>query len=324
MAELVSVARVAAEQLSTVADQVTVDSAYRRRLRQRLLAVGHTQGIGAAADERPDREPAHHELRTGRGAKLAVAAGATAGVLALSGVSSASGDALPGEALYGVKRQTERAQLALAGSEVNRGQLHLGFARTRLAEAVALAGDSKGLDAALGDMDRDVRTGVKLLNSAAAQRRDTAVLETVENFVTQQRPTLVDLVPRLDGASRKRALDSLELLDSAGRRAVELSSSLRCATEPDTRVDSLGPVPQRCGTLGAPDRPAAKGSAGDQASRGARTSDSPKQDTSTPGKPSPTGLLPTGPGDAPTDPPTSSPSDDILDELGRILGNLLR
>ncbi|MGH2604610.1 MAG: DUF5667 domain-containing protein, partial [Dehalococcoidia bacterium] len=228
MSELVSVGHSVAEQLSTVADQVTVDSAYRRRLRQRLLAVAHTQGIGAAADERPDVEPVHHELRTGRGAKLAVAVGATAGVLALSGVSRASGDALPGEALYGVKRQTERAQLALAGSEVNKGQLHFGFARTRLAEAAALSDDPKSFDAALDDMDSDVRSGVSLLTTAAMQRRDNAPLDTVINFTAKQQHKLVDLVPGMQGESRARAISSLELLDTAGRRAADLRRSLLC------------------------------------------------------------------------------------------------
>ena len=48
--------------------------------------------------------------------------------MAVSGMSAASENAMPGDALYGVKRSTERAQLALASSEVNRGQLFLDFA----------------------------------------------------------------------------------------------------------------------------------------------------------------------------------------------------
>ncbi len=57
------------------------------------------------------------------------------GTVAVSGVSAASGDALPGETLYDVKRSTERAQLALAGNDLGKAQLYLEFARTRIQEA---------------------------------------------------------------------------------------------------------------------------------------------------------------------------------------------
>ena len=40
-----------------------------------------------------------------------------------------------GATSYNVKRSTERAQLALAGSDVSRGKLYLEFAGSRLDEA---------------------------------------------------------------------------------------------------------------------------------------------------------------------------------------------
>ncbi|MGH3646243.1 MAG: DUF5667 domain-containing protein [Micromonosporaceae bacterium] len=323
LAPLVAVAHASAEQMSTLAEQVTVDPAYRRRLRQRLLAVAHTQGIGDTAEIAHEPEPT---VAPRRRVKLAVAVGATAGVLALSGVSTASGDAIPGDTLYPVKRQTERAQLALAGSDVNRGQLYLGFARTRLSEARAIVDNPEALDAALDDMDSDTRNGVRLLTGAAVDRRDPEVLGTVDSFVSGQRRKVIDLVTRLDGTSRTRALSSLELLDSASDRVAALRPALLCTGESDRRTDTLGPLPQRCSALPDPGRPGAGATGGDKASRDTRTSDRPTE-SADPSKSSPDGLLPIDPTDPlpdePSESPQRSPSSSILDELGRIIDNLL-
>ncbi|MGH3731706.1 MAG: DUF5667 domain-containing protein, partial [Micromonosporaceae bacterium] len=301
LAELVAVARTSTAQMSTVAAQVTADPAYRSRLRQRLLAVAATRGIGEDADAGHEPEPG---LLTPsrRHLKLAVAVGATAGVLALSGVSTASGDAVPGDTLYTVKRQTERAQLALAGSDVNRGQLHLSFARTRLAEARAVADGPESLTAALDDMDADVRDGVRLLTGAAVERGDAGVLGGVDSFVPTQRRHVVDLVSSLGGESRNRALRSLELLDKVADRSAELRQSVLCTGQGNGYADSLGPVPQRCTALPDPGQPGVDGSgsesrtgSGDTTSRGAGTSDSPHRESSRPAGPSPSGVLPSQP-----------------------------
>ena len=74
-------------------------------------------------------------------------------------MSAASENAVPGDALYGVKRSTERAQLALASSDLTRGQLFLDFARNRLAEARRRQGDSDGFAGVLDDMDANTTAG---------------------------------------------------------------------------------------------------------------------------------------------------------------------
>ena len=323
LCELVAVAHTSAQQMSTIAEQVTVDPAYRRRLRQRLLAVAHTQGIGVTADQIHESEAVAPRRR----AKLAVAVGAAAGVLALSGVATASGEAIPGNALYPVKRQTERAQLALAGSEVNRGQLYLGFARTRLREAQAVADDPSALRSALDDMDTDLRSGVRLLTGVAVERRDPSVLGTVDTFADDQRRTVVDLVTGLQGEPRARALDSLELIDAAADRSSALRRALVCTGHAGGYADELGPVPAHC--TAEPDRgnPTAGTTGGGATSGEPRTTDSPSPGAGRPGDPSPSGLLPSAPSTGVTRPgqPTSSPSSSggILDELGKIIDDLL-
>src|SRR5690242_6770597 len=120
-------------------------------------------------------------------ARGAIVIGVAAGALAVSGISAASENAEPGDALYGVKRSTERAQLAMAGSDVTRGQLSLDFARTRMAEAVAMPGNDAGFGGVLDDMDADTRKGVKLLTTSAVARKDSKPLSTIDTFADQQR-----------------------------------------------------------------------------------------------------------------------------------------
>ena len=74
----------------------------------------------AQAGTRPTRNA--RRLRT-RGA---IIVGVACGAIAVSGMSAASENAVPGDALYGVKRSTERAQLELASSDLVR-QAYLGM-----------------------------------------------------------------------------------------------------------------------------------------------------------------------------------------------------
>ena len=197
LAELVAIGH----SLSAARSGVQVDSEFRMGLRAMLVATAERDGIGvrAAAAEQPEpAEPVRKLLgRTGRRirARGAIVIGVAAGAMAVSGISAASENAAPGDALYGVKRSTERAQLAMAGSDVTRGQLSLTFARNRLTEAAAMKGDNPSFRDVLGDMDNDTRQGVKLLTSSAVVRKDKTPLASVDSFVESQRRLLN---PRLD------------------------------------------------------------------------------------------------------------------------------
>jgi hypothetical protein len=166
--------------------------------------------------------------------------------MAVSGISAASENASPGDALYGVKRSTERAQLAMAGSDVSRGQLSLDFARTRLAEAAAMPGSAAGFGGVLDDMDTDTRKGVRLLDTSAVARRDVKPLTTVDAFVAQQRQTLVPALDKLSPANRERAMASLSLLDDVRQRTDDLRTGLNCATVLSAGSDTLGPKLRNC------------------------------------------------------------------------------
>lgn len=335
--------------LATTAAGPEADPEFRTGLRAMLLATAEREGIGRTAQPTtappalrrggflPASHPARrtHTIRPARGprARTAVVAGVAVGAVAFTGMSTASENAVPGDPLYGVKRSTERAQLALASSEVGRGQLYLGFARTRLAEARTLASD---LEQVLADMDRDTSLGVRLLTAAATNRQDPAALAAVDEFATGQREALEDLSGEVTGADLTRLAGSLALLDAIEQRTAELRQSLQdCGGPSATSIDSLGPVPGTCVALPAPStldlRPAPAAPPGAQSGTGDRTQ--------------PSGVAATQPADQPGDPATatdpaetgaSAPAEEpgagegstgedggLLSGLNRLLGNLL-
>ncbi|MBF5031706.1 hypothetical protein IRY44_18330 [Micromonospora sp. ANENR4] len=228
---------------------VEVDAEFRTGLRAMLVATVEREGVGA-----PDKtgtsgvRGALLPAITGRRARArgAILVGVAAGAIALSGISAASENALPGDALYGMKRSTERAQLALASSDISRGQLFLDFARTRLDEAASVRDDRLGFSAVLDDMDADTRQGVRLLTTVAAQRSDPAALDAVDTFLAGQRRVVSGLLDRPDYADRERTRRSLSLLDAAGKRADALREAIACGLPAPQASDMLGPAPSTC------------------------------------------------------------------------------
>jgi hypothetical protein len=179
-----------------------------------------------------------------RRTRVAILAGFAAGTLALSGISMASGDALPGDPLYAMKRSTENAQLVLAVSDVDKGQAYLNFARTRGQEATATHSDPGKLLPVLGDLDQQTTTGVRLLTGAAVSRHDPTILDSVDGFVAEQRPALTNLLGTVSGPDRPRTQQSLDLLTQIAARSTALRATIDCASS--GRSDSLGPLPSDC------------------------------------------------------------------------------
>jgi len=227
------------------------DPEFRTGLREMLMAKIERDGIGATAVERAahaanraalaGKTQPIRQVQTGAGrTRAAVLIGVTAGALALSGVSAASTKALPGDSLYPVKLSSERAQLALAGSDVSRGKLRLEFARVRLSEAREVAADR--VPEVLRAMDAETATGVRLLTTAAVAQGDVTVLQIIGDFVERQRDTLDQLRA---SAGRPATAHSYELLSRIEKRAKDLRTALRkdCLIRP---LDELGPNPEPC------------------------------------------------------------------------------
>lgn len=243
--------------LTGVTPGAEIDADFRTGLRAMLVATAEREGIGHEAEAADARTPVGRLLQAGTAADAAgrrlrargaVVVGVIAGAVAVSGMSAASSDANPGDALYSVKRQTERAQLALAGSDEDKGRLFLEFASVRLREARAVAGDTGGFADVLRDMDADTREGMKLLSGAATRERSGAPLDPVDPFVDGQRRQIGGFLDTLSGTNRDRALDSLILLDSVDKRSGAVLDGLACPPrEALPQTDALGPLPNVCG-----------------------------------------------------------------------------
>ncbi|MEU8388399.1 DUF5667 domain-containing protein [Micromonospora sp. NPDC048843] len=241
------------QRLSVDPPAVEVDQDFRTGLRAMLLATAEREGLGstpvavsepAATTTRGRLLPAVTARRAR--ARGAILVGIAAGAIAVSGISAASENAVPGDALYGMKRSTERAQLALASSDISRGQLFLDFARTRVGEAAKLRGDRIGYSAVLDDMDADSRQGVRLLTSAAVQRAEAGSLDTLNTFVTSQRRAVRGLLDGSTRVDRERTQRSLLLLDTIRERSDDLRAAIACGLPAPTASDALGPAPSAC------------------------------------------------------------------------------
>jgi Domain of unknown function (DUF5667) len=320
------------------------DPGFRADLRAMLVATAEREGIGATADASATLLARRPLSIGGAGARVRVAVilGIALGVLALTGISTASAGAMPGDTLYGVKRSTERAELAFAGSDLGRGQLYLDFARTRLAEAKAVGGAAR-FAGVLADMDSDTRQGVRLLTTAAVDQQDPNALDAVAAFVADQQSGAGELLDKVAGASRTRLLGSLDLLERVADRAHRLRETLTCGIDASDGSDALGPRPGRCS-------PGSDGAGSADAGHPARSTPDPVAPTAAhgpragttirpaaPGAPrsTPTAVLPLGGGTATGQPaqsrPTPAPSPSahgggdggLLDGVNRIVGGLL-
>ncbi|MEU8155320.1 DUF5667 domain-containing protein [Micromonospora sp. NPDC048986] len=241
------------QRLSVDPPAVEVDQDFRTGLRAMLLATAEREGLGStpAAVSEPAATTSRGRLLpavTARRARArgAILVGIAAGAIAVSGISAASENAVPGDALYGMKRSTERAQLALASSDISRGQLFLDFARTRVGEAAKLRGDRIGYSAVLDDMDADSRQGVRLLTSAAVQRAEPGSLDTLNTFVSSQRRAVRGLLDGSTRVDRERTQRSLVLLDSIRERSDDLRAAISCGLPAPAASDALGPNPSTC------------------------------------------------------------------------------
>ena len=221
-----------------------------RRDRATAEATIDLEAFRAAARPAPGR-PA---TRAGSAPAGAIIVGVAAGAIAVSGMSAASENAVPGDALYGVKRSTERAQLALASSDLSRGP-----AVPRLRPDPARRGRSArrrrraASPASLDDMDADTRAG----RPAADHRGDPAARpgrprRDRRRSSTDQRAAVGDMLDRVD---RRRAGAGQRL---AGRCSTGSSSAVAdAARRADVRrrrvagADALGPLPCACATAGA-------------------------------------------------------------------------
>ncbi|MGH3744714.1 MAG: DUF5667 domain-containing protein [Mycobacteriales bacterium] len=220
------------------------------RLRARLVAVSAVQARAVTAPR--TRSLVH---RPPRWLPRAVAAGA-AGVVGIAGVGVATSRALPGQPLYGAKRQIESWQLSLASGPADRGREQLSFARTRLSEVEALSqhhdltaavGTSAGGAAAdriavtLRRMDAETRAGTSDL-AVAARAGDGQAARQLLTFAADQSSGLVELAPQLPAPAASAADASRSVLRQVAALARTLPGAPAASTANPAAEPTSSPV----------------------------------------------------------------------------------
>ncbi|PSL54929.1 hypothetical protein B0I31_106449 [Saccharothrix carnea] len=268
------------------------DEAAKARMRARVL--------GAAAAPPTKLDQPVRERRTGARGRLVVALAAALCLLfSLTGMSLLlSRDALPGDALYGVKRTAESASLGLTFDEESKGYKRLEFAAARVAEIETLAdryresggGPLGGYLTALTDFDADAAAGSRVL-AALGSNSDQRALEELRDWAETQTTRLTELRASLPPEAADRAGTSLDLLARIAERASALRARADCASVTSGQTDQVGPVPAADACAVAPADPGTP---------------PPGVPSSVP--PSTTAVAPTTSGDAPGETGTGTPS----------------
>ncbi|MFC7482285.1 hypothetical protein ACFQX7_22845 [Luedemannella flava] len=178
---------------------------------------------------------------------------------------------------------------------------------------------------------------MKLLGTAAVDRRDAAALDTIDAFVTTQRRPLLALADTVPNGPRDDVLAAIAILDSVAARSQALRGAVRCGGS--AGIDELGPRPRPCvasgGASGAEPRTTSGNGSGGSSHPdviasgglgGAATAPVPSPATATttsaPSTESPEAAASAAAEKAKKE-KKEKDDDGVLDKLGRLLGNLL-
>jgi hypothetical protein len=218
--------------LREIGTNTATDDAARARIADR---------IGGRALPRPRAPlPASRPRRRLRPAQ--VLAGAAALLVAAGGLTvSASRDALPGDALYDVKRAGEEFDISLTFDREAEAFQRLDLAATRLTELGELAADDAGrhrYTAAMRRFHADATTGTALLVEAATSSGG-GQLVALRSWADEQSRRLGALRPEVGGVAES----GLDLLSRIGARADALRDRMSCYLITSGNSDELGPLP---------------------------------------------------------------------------------
>lgn len=212
-------------------------------------AAKHLSSVPATTTAAPVNSPPSH-ARTrptsfARPLRRAVTVAAAFAVI-LGGATWMSQKSLPGDALYSLKRASERVELSFAGDDVSRAREYLDLAQTRVAEAQALihrttasgaglradgvsAATSSLITSTLGSADTDVRQAWTLLATRAAKSNSATPLAPMLTWAPGQYQRLRDLSAAMPTrALRHRADTSAGVVQGARESARILQANIDC------------------------------------------------------------------------------------------------
>ncbi|WP_395657072.1 DUF5667 domain-containing protein [Nocardioides sp.] len=218
--------------------KVTARPEFVADLRAALLAEAET--ALAPADTSKLRLPERRPVRERRFA--AVLVGGITAVGVTTGVAVASQGALPGEALYPVKRAIESAHAGLSVGEGSKGSTILASASDRLDEVDALSqqddfGDEIRIAQTLDTFTAQATEASDLLLADYAHHGDASSIAELRDFASSSLDQLAALEPLVPASARDeliRAARTLETIDS--------EAAQRCPQCGGTPIESIPPV----------------------------------------------------------------------------------
>ncbi|RZS44573.1 hypothetical protein EV193_101449 [Herbihabitans rhizosphaerae] len=237
-----------ADLLGTLSSATGPDEGERGRMRSRIVA-----GLGqhTPTHSRRRRADATRPSSSVRGRFAIAAVAALALLFSLTGMSLLlSRDALPGDALYGIKRTAEAASLGLTFGDEPKALKHLEFAAARVTEIETLtqrypaAADAPvgGYLTALTDLDTDAGAGARQLVDLGT-RSDPRLLEALRTWSVQQSNRLGAVDAKLPRAARDRLGGTSTLLGRITERADTLLGRSHCYEITSGAADDVGALP---------------------------------------------------------------------------------
>src|SRR5699024_3228827 len=227
-----------------------------------------------------------------------------------------SADAIPGDALYAVKRVRESTALALTLDDRAAALKQLDHAAERVTELTKLATHSGHRDdiadayrTGLSDFDQAARAATVTLTTIGTNS-DGGVMDELRTWAHRQEHRLDKLRPVPVPAAAHFRTGSATLLHRIQQRTTRLHDRLACYRITTGATDSLGPLPATGSCVMRPDRRPDRKTTNDNDTHDHRADSAPPtrdQDTDTP---RPTGPRPASPhqrADAPRE-PTRTPA----------------
>jgi hypothetical protein len=228
---------------------------FRESLRHRLMSEA------LAVDSRPvvTIAPPAAPTQTTRSRLARALAAAVAAFVVLALFGSATLRAVPGDLLYGVKRQAESIELIAVRDELGRGHALLARAERRLAEIRTLAERRQRgrIAKTMADMDRSTSRGAALLSFVASKTGRLEPLADLDAFTVRQQKGLAEITALLGADERLRADQSARLLlaiqESTQEAMARLSCTVGCDAVPQQQTASTSqPAPSSQSPGGAP------------------------------------------------------------------------
>lgn len=216
--------------------EVTPRPEFTAQLRALLMAEAERSLSPDAALVLPVRRPGPRERRLAVAASVAVLLGGSAGVAA------AAQSALPGEALYPLKRGIEHAEAGLSVSTAGRGEDLLRQADGRLAEVEGLLAGSPTaapqVPATIEDFTGQAQEGAELMLASFEETGDPAAVVAVREFAASSITMLQEIARTAPPEAQDELAAAAMTLKDIDARAAALCPS--CGDDlPDLQVPGI-------------------------------------------------------------------------------------